>query len=1300
MKSSSVISSSGRGGVTKSSAASARATARIRQRATSNTPSSLAASTPVSQSSELTGVLSDDSKTFTKDVPSFEKAKPPRDTRVAWIDSLDDKKQGGQQQVPQRLSQQVVTGGLRSTLRSTMMPHHLKSSEAEINEKIRYLSKDVSSSLTEQNKFQHTRVENSQRRLPLETLRIESDESEEVLSEEEVEFFVETVEDLEQVQQHDYMSVDATCISDQSTIMIKSHNTGKAVRKRRLGSTNGTFEYPVSYQKEAEDFRKARDSVECSGFALGDWDELFSISILSRNNRSFESSTKLLRYGDNIILIMSLNQKQSGTIVSDKQQLVLGVEKARISAFREGEPSNHEEDQVVLSDKEKNLGHLNRAYQWTVLRYSSTVPVRIGSTAVQQSVRYEGLTPPIHFGDRIILRNVQTGGILCCRSNSSENGMTGSSFKLRILNDSYDLQRTHNLPTTNGNPSLLSQLQQSNLLMPSYEEVFYFSSASSPPQPRWLTSNQTDSRPYLDGSYLFRRPNGANDRFASERVPSLLSDQHQTLLKMARQKKIDTISGQEQILVDEVIGSLIGAEGEFIKASLISGADHPLLPIKFELLNDSSTSRPRFDTIICNLVNEILALSTSFVRVRHFVYRHCPGYEYGSVMQALAQSLDDFLMEYLNNTIVAIERERVVYTRQQKEMTLRNLLTQIRKALDGMDVVERACVATFKEKGGSLINALTRLKLHNYRGNKTGEGILERLLEAASVPYMTMLTRWLEAGELYDPYKEFMIAVNESSKAQEDTLLLTSSWEDRYHLIQENILEGFFATRLTVEQVLATGRYWNALRACSTYGSLALPPPSLIQVNEVSHQLHNSTNVATASSYVLKLYKSASQELLRVMMVDYDLLGSLRLMKRYFLLEHGDFFVNFLDVAENELQKDLSQISRGRVQHWLNVSVQQTEQSSETADKIIQGKTTTFSTTATDSSNLPNHTSTLSKLRCRFATTSLLEYLDQLHASTGGIQTIEPWTPLRHTYSTGTLAAITDGKGLSGLEAFLIEFSLVPFPVSLVLSQRAISEYQLLFRHLFYAKHVERRLVSIWQDHQFMKELQSLRGTMGPTFLLRQRMLHFVQSLLYYMMFEVIEPNWINMEESIQTVNHAANVKTEQTVDDILKVHNQFLERALEACLLTNRELVRALTKLLRTCLLFTEQMKRFLKATKIEDDRNIVAGEMQKVVQKNLNERRRSIDTENADEKLLRATMHRARKEREQRVQRQTIRVQREVSSKSYQRMVLRFEQVFSDNLREFMLLLNHSDDSYHTHKVNLCIRLDYNGYVSGTCD
>jgi gamma-tubulin complex component 2 len=734
--------------------------------------------------------------------------------------------------------------------------------------------------------------------------------------------------------------------------------------------------------------------------------------------------------------------------------------------------------------------------------------------------------------------------------------------------------------------------------------------------------------------------------------------EHADHMETERREQLRIPQAQESLLIDELIGSFLGLEGQFIKTVMDEGASPlnraAMHGFQFQLLEPES-EEVRFGTILRNVAEQVLPLATSFARVRYFIAQHEPGYEYGSAMQAFCEAVNRMIQDHIS----AMSSLDGHYRRQ--DLTLRTLQVHVRPSMHSMSVLERACDAVRQKKGGALINALRELKLQCYEGDETADRILQALQDAAAVPYLTTLRQWLESGVLSDPYEEFMVQRNSGSE----------TWEDKFEVVEDHVLEGFFSTQQTVDRVLATGRYWHAVRSWQQSEKVSKEKK---ESEATIADLRYSMNFATVSAYVGNLYQKASRALVMLLMEDFDLIDSLRIAKRYFLLEHGDLFVNFLDAAEEELLKDVQHLSQGRIQHWLNVSVQMTEHSGEAEGSV-------------GTPQRRRRTITPSGIRCRFAGESLLGHLDQLHSASGGIDTHDPWTPVRHTYG----GSVTSSEDITGLDAFVIDFASVPFPTSLVFSRQALACYQLLFRHLFFAKHVERRLVSIWRDHQSMKELQSLRGSMGPTFLLRQRMLHFLQNLIYYMMFEVIEPNWLEMESAIS----ASLTSKEQTVDDILRHHGQFLRRALEACLLTNRDLVRALTKIMKTCLLFTDQMKRFMKATKIEEDRNFVATEKQKLVHRNLNARG-GTRTSRLSYKRLHETMVNDRIERQRRVHRQTVRVEREVSGESYQRMVTRFEEVFSDNLREFMVQLTRSDDLFHTHKVNLCVRLDYNGYVT----
>jgi len=61
---------------------------------------------------------------------------------------------------------------------------------------------------------------------------------------------------------------------------------------------------------------------------------------------------------------------------------------------------------------------------------------------------------------------------------------------------------------------------------------------------------------------------------------------------------------------------------------------------------------------------------------------------------------------------------------------------------------------------------------------------------------------------------------------------------------------------------------------------------------------------------------------------------------------------------------------------------------------------------------------------------------------------------------------------------------------------------------------------SVWLSNKSAKQftLNSTRWY-AAAFALRQRMLNFVQNLQYYMMFEVIEPNWQLFESNMDTVS-------------------------------------------------------------------------------------------------------------------------------------------------------------------------------------
>jgi gamma-tubulin complex component 2 len=145
---------------------------------------------------------------------------------------------------------------------------------------------------------------------------------------------------------------------------------------------------------------------------------------------------------------------------------------------------------------------------------------------------------------------------------------------------------------------------------------------------------------------------------------------------------------------------------------------------------------------------------------------------------------------------------------------------------------------------------------------------------------------------------------------------------------------------------------------------------------------------------------------------------------------------------------------------------------------------------------------------------------------------------------------------LLGVNALQLDYT-VPFPLSLVISRKAVLRYQLLFRHLLHIKHTEQLLGNAWKDHIKTPIWQNKSSNVrvekwkSRVWALRSRMLVFVQQLSYFCTNEVIEPNWVNMQSRLEKV---------KTVDELMQDHIDFLDTCLKECMLTNSRLLKVLS--------------------------------------------------------------------------------------------------------------------------------------------
>jgi len=595
------------------------------------------------------------------------------------------------------------------------------------------------------------------------------------------------------------------------------------------------------------------------------------------------------------------------------------------------------------------------------------------------------------------------------------------------------------------------------------------------------------------------------------------------------------VSSQESILVADLLYCLVGTGGQYIVANK---SDQGLA---FNI--DQS-----IDKSLQSLVRRILPVCLDYSKVVEFTEDSESGV--GRVNQAFISALQLLLHDY---RILVCQMESSL---REDQLTLHQLWFQLQSSLHSLELLASVVdsISNRQATGGATLSILHE-KLVHCGGNPKSEKILQFLVELAAKPFFSTLTTWLHRGIIIDPAKDFFVEDHEVLDRSSLPLEYNDDyWEKRYCLRIDKI--PVFLQRYA-DTILRTGKYLNVIQQCDKTAKWS-------QVTPVSYL----PNPEHYDPIINAAYASASATLLSLLVQDRDLVGHLQSVKNYFLMEQGDFVVQFLDLCEKELSQPVDQVEPARLESLLELALR------------------------TSSANHDIYKDNV----C----VALLPY--DLIFQMGKILAID--TAEEQDYQS------CDTSLLSGMDAFAFGYQ-VEWPISLVLNHKALTQYQMLFRHLFYCKHIERLLSAVWMTNKATKFLPGAAfAVYHPSFALRQKMLNFIQNLSYYMMFEVVEPAWTDL---------VSGIKQCQTVDDVLTKHGDFLNSCLHDCLLSSPQLLATVKKLLGVCSDFSEYMQSLGEASGQDFNEDVARYDLQfSSVLFSLLDRISQLGRDNYNEKVL----------------------------------------------------------------------------------
>ncbi|KAI0764704.1 Spc98 family-domain-containing protein [Fomes fomentarius] len=512
--------------------------------------------------------------------------------------------------------------------------------------------------------------------------------------------------------------------------------------------------------------------------------------------------------------------------------------------------------------------------------------------------------------------------------------------------------------------------------------------------------------------------------------------------------------------------------------------------------------------------------------------------------------------------------------------TLKAVLSEIKTTSLGVNGASGVAV-----KGGEVL-AILHDRMQNMSGDPAARQLYGALLRDAGKPYVEMVQAWIRTGKLVDPYEELL--VKESKFINRGTLEMDYTdeyWERRYTLRDGSTLGGSskqhqagvppprsVGGRLPggacipavlerwKHKILLAGKYLNVIRECG------------IEIRRDSAQEDLSMDDERFYKCIEDAYTHANRTLLELLLRDQQLIPRLRSLKRYFFLSQSSFLTHLLDLSHTELRKSAKSVSLVRLQSLLDLAL----------NTDAQGEDAMFR----------------EDVKVTMAGSGLYEWLLTV-VNVSGLEEGEAADGHMHGHESQKKEREKDKddkKQMLAIDALTLDYN-VKFPLSLVISRKTILRYQLIFRFLLHLKHVEQSLSSMWIEHKTSAWRRSTRprtpaadagrqtSQVPPkdwhsefenwrkrVFLLRARMLAFVQQILAFTTFEVLEPNWRKLEGKLE------GGKVE-TVDQLLRDHVDFLDTCLKECMLTSSKLLRAYSRLIVTCSTFALYTASFTKS-------------------------------------------------------------------------------------------------------------------------
>ncbi|KAI0998372.1 Spindle pole body component [Podosphaera aphanis] len=478
---------------------------------------------------------------------------------------------------------------------------------------------------------------------------------------------------------------------------------------------------------------------------------------------------------------------------------------------------------------------------------------------------------------------------------------------------------------------------------------------------------------------------------------------------------------------------------------------------------------------IISLLHTLAEPSLLYRRLTTFV--QSPGG--GLLGQSLRAAIGTELRSYLGliavlegqirNALVSIDENEPRGGIGKVGVTLKRCVVWTREATMGLRLMSLISEESESKKGGQLISLIHGFSLSH--GDPMIGAFAERLLIQVSRPFYDMMRQWIYDGELSDPYHESFVC-------EQDPHLNADTHDERTRGGASSVWEDKY--KLNEDMVPSIITHDFAQKVFLIGKSLNFIRYGCGEAQWVERYSKAASkelrygDTATLEAWIDEAYKTTMARLIRLMAEKFHLFEHLNALKNYILLGRGDFIALLME----SLSSNLDRPAGAQYRHTLTAQL----------EHAIRGS------------------------NAQYDSPEVLRRLDarMLQLSHGDI----------------------------GWDCFTLEYK-IDAPVDVVVTEWGNRQYLKVFNFLWRIKRVEFVLSSTWrkcmtgsrgvlqgEDKIVVKTWKLTRGVLAE-------MIHFIGQLQYYILFEVIESSWDELQAAIH--------KEDCTLDDLIKAHTKYL---------------------------------------------------------------------------------------------------------------------------------------------------------------